>query len=353
MRFTFLLTTVFLFGNYQLLVAQCCSGGGGGASSLAGNFAQGVLAKNQFEINMNFQHTNTQKFMTGNSRMEMEDYHALASNNYLHGYNNNFLYTRLGFGLTDKLTLSVETGYYLNKTEYRRGYLVDEASSTGFSDLIIFPKYNVFYRKTEKHTTEITLGMGIKIPVGSHNDSILVYTDSVSGVEWYDTKSPSIQLSSGSNDFQFFGSVSRRFIPLKMGISLSSFYIHKGRNPDGGKYGNYFSTSLFAMKDILPNFVGVAQFKSEVTGTKTKPPGLENVVSSADLAANSGSIKFMFVPRLVYTLKCRLSFFVFTEIPMYQYVTGIQLASNLNAVLGVSFRTSPKAKPTIEPEILE
>ena len=344
MRYSYLLLIVFLFVNNHWLAAQCCSGGGGGASSLAGNLAQGVLYKNQFEVNMTFQHSSTQKFKTGNSNLEMEEYHELAANNYLHRYKNNFLYTRLGFGLTDKLTLSVETGYYINKTEIKRDYLLDTASSTGITDLIIFPRYNVFYKKTEKHISEVNLGIGIKTPIGSHDDSVLIYKNPATGEEWYDIKSPAIQLSSGSNDFQFFGSISRRFIPVKMSLLFSSFYIRKGYNPDGGKFGDYFSASIFAMKDIIPNFVGGAQIKWELTAGKTKPPGGMNVISSADLPENSGSKKLMFVPRLVYSLKCGLSFFAFTEIPIYQYVTGIQLASQINAVGGLSFRTSPKLK---------
>jgi len=182
----------------------------------------------------------------------------------------------------------------------------------------------------------------MKLPVGSYNDTLLVYQDSL--MEVYDPKSPAIQLSSGSNDFNFFASVSRRFIPLKMCLLLSSFYIFKGYNPDGGKYGNYFSTSLFAMKNILPNLVSIAQFKGEMIGVKTKPPGNEYVASSSDLAENSGSMKLIFVPRLAYSLKNGLSFFAFTEIPIYQYLDGIQLASDINIVGGISFRTSPKVK---------
>lgn len=345
----FLLSVFFLVPGY-FAHAQCCSSGGGGAGALSGNFAQGMSLKNQWDFNLNFQHTSTSKFMMGDSVIKAEDYHALAANNYLHSYNNNFLFGRLSYGVTDKLTLSIESGYYLNKTEHKRNYLVNTASSSGNSDLTIFPRYNVFHKNKVTSITDVNMGMGIKLPIGSYNDSILVYSDTSSGIDWYDLKSPAIQLSSGSNDFLFVGSVSRRFVLEQMSMLLSVFYINKGFNPDGGKFGDYFSASLFVTKTILPKLVGVAQFKGEFIGQKVNPPNYQ-FVSSSDMAENSGSKKFLFTPSLSYSFDMGITLFAFTEIPLYQYLDGIQLASQVNFVGGISYRTTPKFKP--KPEATE
>lgn len=339
---------IVLFCQPFNLQSQCCSAGGGGAGALSGNFAQGMSLKNQWDFNLNYQHTSTTKFMKGDSAISAADYHALAANNYLHGYNNNFLFGRLSYGVTDKLTLSVESGYYLNKTEEKRNYLVNTANSTGLSDLTIFPRYNVLHKKNPLSFTDVNVGMGIKLPVGSYNDSILVFSDTATGTDWYDIKSPAIQLSSGSNDFMFVTTASHRFILQQMTLLFSLFYINKGYNPDGGKFGDYLSASLFVTKTILPKLVGVAQFKGEFVGQKVNPPNYQ-FVSASDMAENSGSKKFIFSPSLSYSFDMGITLFAFTEIPLYQHLNGIQLASQTNFVAGISYRTTPKYKPEAAP----
>jgi hypothetical protein len=333
---SFYIVILFLSYNYDA-GAQCCSGGGGGSSAIAGDFASGVLLKNQLEFNVNFQHIHTEQFFEGTSRMDVKEYLSLPSN-YLTGFDNNYLYTRMAYGLSDKLTLSVETGYYLNKTEFREGYLVDTIESKGITDLILFPRYNVYLKKTEKHHTEITAGMGLKIPLGLYNDSVLVWTDTY-GIETYDTKSPAIQLSSGANDFLFSASFSRRFIPLKFSLGLNAFYIMKGWNPMQEKFGNYASVSLSATKNIVKNLSLIVQLKGEHIGVKQTQ---KDWMSAANLPENSGNSKLFIVPRLIYNINGPFikqgALFISSEFPVYQNVNGIQLGSQINLSFGVIYR---------------
>jgi hypothetical protein len=57
----------------------------------------------------------------------------------------NYLYGRLAYGVSQKLTMSVESGYFLNKTQYGL-QKNDTIRSSGIADLIIFPRYNLFTR---------------------------------------------------------------------------------------------------------------------------------------------------------------------------------------------------------------
>src|SRR5687768_9246970 len=88
------------------LFAQCCAGGGG--SPIAGGSSQGVLQKYQMEINTNFQYINTNTFYRGDSR---------DTGLYFDSFRSHYLYTRLAYGITKDFTMSVETGYWLNKTQ--------------------------------------------------------------------------------------------------------------------------------------------------------------------------------------------------------------------------------------------
>ena len=76
--------------------------------------------------------------------------------------------------------MSVESGYFINKTQIGINR-VDTFASKGFGDLILFPRYDVLNRTTETRRTEITLGLGLKIPLGMHDDSTVVYTNQTTG----------------------------------------------------------------------------------------------------------------------------------------------------------------------------
>ncbi len=343
MNFRSLLLAVVFLGIYQWSIAQCCAGGGGGASSVAGNFSQGVLLKNQLEFNLNYQHTYTNRFKVIDQEISISDYHEAAFNNYLEGVTTNFLYARLAYGLSDKLTFSLEAGYYINKTEFKEDYLVDTATSRGISDITLFPRYNVYLKKTALHQTEVTLGMGMKIPVGEFHDSMSIGRDALTGEEYFEKKSLAIQPSSGANDFLFYAFISRKFIPQNLSLYLSSLYIIKGWNPDGDKFGDYFSVSAFTTKPIFPSFITVVQFKQEYMAQKEKLPGLQSPSSSADMAANSGGFKTFFVPRIIFNYKNNVTLYSLIEIPLYQYCYGTQLASQVNFSIGLTLRTIPKA----------
>lgn len=162
------LLTILNLPLLKLYSQGCCSGGSG--SPIAGGASQGVLQERQFEIAPNYQYTGTNKFMVGDKdTTKLFDY--LFSN---------YLYMRFAYGVTDRFTMSIESGYFFNKTQY--GFQKsDTIKSSGIGDLIIFPRYSVYTRNTEKTRTEITLGMGMKIPLGKHNDSTLVFTDQNTG----------------------------------------------------------------------------------------------------------------------------------------------------------------------------
>ena len=66
---------------------------------------------------------------------------------------------------------------------------------------------DILNRTTDSKRTEITLGMGYKIPIGSYNDSTVVYTNPTTGQKYYTTSPPTIQPTTGSQDFIFYGFV--------------------------------------------------------------------------------------------------------------------------------------------------
>ena len=196
MRLLIAVFSLLLISN-KGFTQSCCSGGSG--SPIAGGTSQGVLLDRQAEIGMSFQYINTNKFLTGDQK----------STNFLDNYNSKYLYTRLAYGVTKNLTMSVESGYYFNKTQIGLNKR-DTISCSGFGDLILFPRYNIYNHNTEKTRTEITIGLGYKIPLGKYLDSSVVYTD-LSGKKYYTPKPPAVMPTSGSQDVIFYAFLYRGY----------------------------------------------------------------------------------------------------------------------------------------------
>ena len=149
--FTLILnTTVFSQG--------CCSGGAG--SPIAGGAATGVLQENQMEISINYQNNSSNKFFAEN-----RDTTSLFNN-----LNSDYLFFRVDYGLSKKLTLSVASGYFLDKSKIGKDN-ADTISSNGVGDLIIFPRYSIYNKTASFKRTALVIGLGLKIPLGSHNDT--------------------------------------------------------------------------------------------------------------------------------------------------------------------------------------
>lgn len=313
----------------------CCSGGSG--SPIAGGSSQGVLLERQMEISSNYQHTASHLFMVADhdtARM----FESLKSD---------YIYTRFAYGLSSKLTFSVETGYYLNRTQIGLGYS-DTIRSSGLGDLILFPRYEIWNKKKEKRNTEITLGLGYKIPVGSYRDSTLVYTNPFTNQNYYTLSPPTVQPTNGSQDFIFYGFALQEYIQPQLKIFVNTLYIKKGWTPLGMKFGDYASVGLFINRMFYKKRIGLTlQVKGEYVGEMRHDQNLDILALYNIDAKSTGSKKVFFVPQFSYTHK-KLTLYAYSEIPLYQYLSGMQIASQYQLTGGFSYRFMVSGKACAE-----
>jgi hypothetical protein len=302
------------------LQAQCCAGGSG--SPIAGDASKSVLKEKQLKFGSNFQYINTKKFYTGDSLV----------NNFLDKYTSSYLYTELAFGLSKKLTISIESGYWLNKSQDGLD-TIGISSSSGIGDIIVFPKYNVINRSKDDKTFELTLGLGFKIPLGRYNDS-LAYVEPFSGNTYYLSKPLVLQTSSGSQDLIFRLFLNRGFTKQKLNFFANVMYIKKGWNPIGEKMGDYFKAGLFVSRRFVKKLQTTLQISYEwVDQMKINNDILMVAYPNYDPFA-TGSKKLFLVPQFNYSLKKNLTFYTHFEIPVYQSVTKTQIGSQFQATVG-------------------
>lgn len=319
----FLLITCLSFFSYHLFAQGCCSGGSG--SPIAGGTSQGVLQERQFEIAGNLQSIQTNKFKAGSADTLAPIFKSFSSN---------YLYMRAAYGITKSLTMSVESGYFLKKQQFN---LNDSAYSKGIADLIIFPRYDVYNRSDENKRVELTLGVGLKIPLGKYNDSMIVYRDPVSNVNYYTTSPPTVQPTTGSHDFIFYAFFFRGFPIDKFRVFANSIYIKKGWNPLGEKFGDYKSISVFAGKNIFKNLGLTLQLKSEWISEMKAAKNTDLLAFYGVDIQSTGSKKLFVIPQLNFSHRS-LNFYILSEFPLWQYVNKSQIASQHEVIVGISYR---------------
>ncbi len=319
-----MLTAVLLFsGN---LSAQCCAGGAG--SPIAGGTSQGVLMKDQIELNTNFQFISSDKFYKGDSP---------DTNKYFDQFKSTYQYFRLAFGVTEKLTMSVETGNYFQKKELG---LNNDASKTytssGFSDLIIFPRYNVLNRHTATTKTDLTLGLGFKIPIGSYNDSTGI-VEPFSGKTIYITNPQAVQPTTGAQDVIFYAFFFRGYPVKNIRFFANALYIRKGWNPLGERMGDFASIGLFAGKTFFNDFGLTLQVRGEMVGRMTLNKNILLYAYPNYDPEATGFKKVFVTPQVSYS-KGKFTLYALADIPVYQYVNKIQVGTQLQVTTGLSFR---------------
>lgn len=238
----FLFAIISLLINSNTIAQGCCSGGAG--SPIAGGAATGVLQENQMEISINYQNNSSNKFFAEN-----RDTTSLFNN-----LNSDYLFFRVDYGLSKKLTLSVASGYFLDKSKIGKDNS-DTISSNGVGDLIIFPRYSIYNKTANFKRTAVVIGLGFKIPLGSHNDSALVYSDEWIG-DIYCLNPPMLQATNGSQDLMLNSFFFREYQKSKLRFFISSLYVKKGYNSLGIKYGDYTSVSFFASKTLFYRWGG-------------------------------------------------------------------------------------------------
>jgi len=318
-----LVSILTILANINIYAQGCCSGGAG--SPIAGGAASGVLQEYQMEISANYQFNKSNSFYTG-SKLTEPLFDNLTSN---------YMFFRTDYGVSKKLTLSLATGYYLDKSLIESDN-TDTTTSKGFGNLIILPRYSIYNKSQNFKRTEIALGLGVMLPLGTHMDSTLVYSDEWIG-DIYSLNPPTVQTTSGSNDFMLYSFFFQEYQKRKLRLFMTTLLIKKGYNSLGIKFGDYSSLGIFVSKTIFRQWSVTTQLKLEHVG---KIKSAENI----DLLAyynidpiSTGSNKAFFIPQISYS-RNGLTFFATSEIPVYQYLHGTQVGSNQQFTFGINYR---------------
>jgi hypothetical protein len=330
-RLKIILVLMVALASVHRLAAQCCAGGSG--SPVAGGTTQGVLSLNQFEISTSFQFVSTDKFFSKDSPDTAKSFDSFSST---------YQYTRFAYGITENFTMSAEGGYYHSKKEIGLNENPNSTyNSKGIADLILFPRYNIFKRVKGNSQSEITLGLGFKIPLGSYNDSI-GNLEPFSGMTFYFSKPTAVQLSSGAHDLIFYTFLLRGYMRQNFKLFANALYIKKGWNANGEKMGDFASVSLFGGKTLFKNFGIILQARYEwLDSMRINESVAMFGKPSTYFPGGTGYKKVFIAPQLSFT-KGKFTIYTSTDFPVYQYVNShpfyTQVGSQHQTTVGLAFR---------------
>jgi hypothetical protein len=297
---TILITVFLILLTTTLTYSQCCSAGNPSSFSFGD---QTALKAKSLLISSSFKYGFSDTYFNGDKPENM-DFYTPASFT--------FMDMKAAFGINNRFTIQAETGFFFSKQQKNpspyppyRGFGLGDAAA------------NVRYRfyKSMKHRVELIASLGMRLPIG-------VFDQEKDGVEL----PISLQPSSGSlvyiggvsfskllnnSKFQLYSSAFAEFPQL---IDSKNFYY---------RYGNLYNISFASAYKVHRLFVPTLQIQGEMRGHDTRED--EQVVDA------SGYKSVTLSPQIESDFLKNWSVMIYTDLPVYRYFNGLQMANKFKA----------------------
>jgi hypothetical protein len=225
----------------------------------------------------------------------------------------------LGYGLTNKLTLELETGYFFNKTQK---YNVDpgyKLTGHGFSNFVALAKHSIYTDLAKR--IFVTVALGAKIPSFRN----LQYVNHV--------KLPvEVQPTLGAYGAVFSSSLVKEDSFHGLRYFLTTRAETHSSNKEKYMPGTAVFSSAYVSKHLMfpwlkGDWTAIFQLKNEIR-TYDK---IDNTRKES-----SGSLLFFVVPQINYVLHENWYISAMSDIPVYQHFNGTQLGAGTGWTLVLS-----------------
>jgi hypothetical protein len=299
---TILLLAILCLMPADDLRAQCFASPG---NPIAGSTNLGILLRGKARVIGFYQHGLSDEYFEGRSPSDYDPPGAIGSAHY------HYTGFSLGYGLTQRLTLEAEAGYFLRKAqEYK--YLDYELRGQGLSNAVLSAKVNVY--SDPVRLVELSLSAGPKLPFSTRPQA-------AGGVEL----PVDVQPSTGN-----FGAVLQYyFIKEFDGVSIrliltGRYENHFTENRQGYRFGDAQTHSLYVSKHLANRWTGLTKDLTLILQARYEYRGQNH--RHGQLVDFSGSQLLWLSPQLNYNLNLLWNFSVILDLPVYRNYRGIQLA---------------------------
>jgi hypothetical protein len=302
-----LIFNLLFFISISEASAQCCSPG-----NPAGGYGNnGTLEANSLKLFGQFKYSYSGRYMQG------DDLYADDNKNFQRFVKDaeyNFVGLGAALGISSRLTMEAETGYFINKTQnYIEGILPKRQVGSGFTDLSFLIKPSI-YKRGE---VEFTPAIGLKVPLGKGEQK---YRGAI--------LPPDLQSTTGAVNYIAGFFLYKGFLKKHFRLFVVGRYEFPGNNTFGIRYGNNYVTALFLSYSARERLVFVVQTRYEIRNR-------DRSIYSGSFYS-SGSHKLFLVPQITYSLTMDWELSLFSDIPVYQYYNGYQLGNTFAASLMIT-----------------
>jgi len=300
------LSSFILFSHY--LVAQCCGGG----AHIGGNIFLGTLGKGYLQVNGNYRYSYSQGYMQKDGPSDF----SFVQNAY-----SNHSGLQLGYGITKKVTLDLETGYFINRTQnFEIGPYKFSHTGSGLTSLTLAGRFNIF--KLKKSELEWTAGLGLRVPYSSEPLTL-------NGVEL----SEDVQPNNGSYGIMFRSFLAKEFHKNEANLFVINSISYNTTNKKDYREGNTYIMTVLYGQELFHDLRGIFHLRNEL---RDKAMRYGNIVNS------SGGYRLVTVFQLAYTFAEKVNVGLLYELPVYRYYYGTQIKDihafslNVNLMLPVT-----------------
>ena len=281
--------------------AQCCSPGNpiGGRSSL------GALPRGEGKITATYSHSRSDAYYQGST---------VVDPNFVEGGFFHHISLSGAYAVSDRVTVESEVTYFASKVQdYVDGALPASRRGSGLGDWSA--TINVNLLRDHRTRWELTSGIGLKYPLGTYRqerDGALLPLD--------------VQPTTGAVDFRHSLFLYKGFLETGFRLFAVNHVDVKTANPDGYRYGNLLSTSVFGSFHVGLRWDAALQVRSEIRARDQRQSGPVPV---------TGSTKLFLSPQLSHAVSQALVVTTLVDIPIYQYYRGAQLGSTIGFSIGL------------------
>jgi hypothetical protein len=294
-------------------LAQCCSAGN---PFFYGE--QATMQGQELQVLLGYKYSFSDTYYSDSKRIDI-DFVDQAYFNYLN--------LQLIYGLTQRISLETELGYFLNKTEDYQDPAWQSSIGYGLGDATVKVRYLAY--TNFKRKLLITPSLGIKLPIGVFDQETVDHV-----------KLPiTVQPSSGSYKYQasIYINKSTKNALWNFGFYGSFEYAQPINSKNFNyKYGNMYLFSVLGSYKIGQYLYVGLEIRNE-NRSKSKRDN-DQIVKS------SGYNIIYTIPHVSLNTKKQVKFSFDAEIPTYRYYNGIQLGNKMAFSVRVSYQINFQKK---------
>ena len=302
-RHTIVSILVFIISG-RIVFPQCCASSG---NPIGSTVNLGLLDKRVLRTALFYRISVSDKYYDGD-RIYSGDIGTIEK------AISNYIGLLAGYGISEKLTIEMETVYVINKTHL---YEINNEKLSGFglSDAVISVRPRIYRSRDSQF--EISCAIGSNIPLSRN-------LQQVNGV----TLPVDLQPSTGSYGLVAQSNIVKEFPFSSINLLLINRFEKYFENKQKYNYGNSYSASFFFSKHFsvensrLQGWTAIMQLKNQIRSKHLKEGQPIN---------GSGNCSFFLIPQLNLSVGGTWNISMLVDIPVYQYFNEIQLGNKLSS----------------------